>query len=197
MIFSKVRFRLVLFFLLILSVHSFGQSENPAVRDVTVEMLAWVKHLNNDIDKYYSPEKGAELNQYLEELKQDLTSYMKTRKTLSDSLFRNNIAPGRKDINNLELMKTKMSTVMERMRSVTDLASKELRAEGDRLNDEIYDVLYGQQVRYLSSLEAFFAGVEVSKKDLAIDGSKSIPRLEECINLISVLQGKIDKKMKK
>ncbi|PSL44725.1 hypothetical protein CLV51_10597 [Chitinophaga niastensis] len=197
MVLNKVLSKLALFFLLILSANVFGQSEKATVTDVTVDMLAWVKHLNNDVDKYYSREKGEALNQHFEWLKQDLNNYMKTRKVLSDSLFRNNITPGKKDMNDLEILKVKMGSIMERMRGVTDLVSPDLRAEGDHLNDEIYDILYGQKIRFLSNLEAFLGGMDISKRDLAVDGSQSYLRLEECINLIAVLQGKIDKKMKK
>ena len=192
MVFNKV---FPLFFLLAFSFNAFGQT--PAVTDVTVGMLTWVKHLDNGLDKYFSREKAEELNQHLKYLEQDLRNYMKTRKTLSDSLFRNNIAPGKKDIDHLDILKTEMNDIMRQMRNVTDLVNKELQAEGDKLNNEIYTILYGEEGRYLSNLEAFLAGLDVTKRDLAVEGSKSYQRLEECVNIISVLQGKIDKKMEK
>jgi hypothetical protein len=190
MVFSKV-FPLLL--LLAFSVNASGQS--PVVTDVSVGMLTWAKHLDNGLDKYFSREKADELNEHLKYLEQDLRAYMKTRKTLSDSLFRNNIAPGKKDNEHLEILKTEMSAVMRQMRDVTDLVGRELQAEGDKLNNEIYNVLYGEEGRYLSSLEAFLAGGDVTKRDLAVEGSKSYERLEACVNIITVLQRKIDKKM--
>lgn len=169
----------------------------PSVMDVTTGLLTWVKHLNNDVDKYYKPEKGADLSLHLKGLKEDLQVYMKTRKKLSDSLFRHNIAPGKKDPDQLEDLKTKMSAVMNHMRDVSDLVSNDLRKEGDKLNEEIYEALYGQQPRYLSFLEAFLDGVDVTKKDLAVDGSVHTQRLEECTAVIASLQDKIDRKTKK
>ncbi|SEW52168.1 hypothetical protein [Chitinophaga arvensicola] len=189
--------RSVLFFLLLLSLGASAQSGNASVTDVSTSMLTWMKHLNNDADKYYSAEKAADLSQQLEFLRQDLTVYMKARKKLSDSLFRNNIAPGKKDPDNLEMLKGKMSTVMERLRGVADLVGPALQAEGDKLNEEIYNVLYDQPNRYLSNLEAFLGGMDVNKKELALDGSTNYSRLEECVNLATTLQGKIDRKRKK
>lgn len=197
MIFSKVLSGSALLWLLTFSATAFGQSENAMVTDVTVNLLTWVKHLNNDIDKYYTREKADDLKQQLEYLKQDLINYMKTRKALSDSLFRNNIAPGKTDNGNLEILKIKMSAVMERARGVSDLVGEALQKEGDQLNNQMYKVLYEEQGRYLSYLEAFLAGVDVTKKELAVDGSVCYTRLEECTNLITTLEGKIDRKMKK
>lgn len=182
------------FFFLVLGANVFAQSA-PAVTDVTFNMVTWFKHLNADFDKYYKHEKAADLKQRLALLKDDLSTYMKARKKLSDSLFRNNIAPGKKDPANLESLKTKMSTVMGRMRDVTDLTNKELRVEGDKLNDEIYNGLYGEPARFLSSLEAFLDGADVTKKDLAVDGSACYARLEECISNISAVQSKLERKM--
>lgn len=181
--------------ILFFSANVSGQSGKPGVTDITFHMLTWVKHLDNDVDKYFKREKGEQLNQQLEYLKQELNSYRKARKTLSDSLFRNNIAPGKKDDYNLEALKVKMSAVMEKLRGVTDLVNPELQAEGDKLNEEIYNALYGDQPKYLSYLEAFLGGLEVTKKDLALDGSTAYSRLEECVNIISSLEGKINKKM--
>ncbi|HEY9258800.1 hypothetical protein [Chitinophaga sp.] len=185
-----------LFSLLILSTTAFGQSSNPMVTDVTFGMLTWVKHLNNDIDKPYSSEKAEQLKQRLEDLKVDLTVYKKTRKRLSDSLFRNNIATGKKDPDNLELLKRSMSKVMEGMRGVNDLVSESVQQEGDKLNDQIYKTLYEEPGRYLSYLEAFLGGMDVTKKDLALDGSVCFNRLEECINMIAGMEGRVGKKVK-
>jgi len=187
----------VLFFFLLPSADIFAQAANPAVTDVTTSMLTWMKHLNSDADKYCSAEKAPDLIQQLEFLKQDLTVYMKARKKLSDSLFRNNIAPGKTDPDNLDMLKTKMSTVMGRLRGVADLVGPGLQAEGDKLNEEIYSVLYEQPNHYLSHLEAFLGGVNVNKKELALDGSTNYSRLEECVNLSTSLQGKIERKLKK
>ncbi|MBS0030427.1 hypothetical protein ACTJJ0_25650 [Chitinophaga sp. 22321] len=197
MIFSKVLPVSALVLLLTFSVNAFGQADNAMVTDVTVNMLTWVKHLNNDVDKYFNREKADDLKQQLEFFKQDLKNYMKTRKALSDSLFRNNIAPGKKDETNLEILKIKMSAVMERARGVSDLVGEELQKEGDNLNNQLYKVLYEDQGRYLSYLEAFLAGIDVTKKELAVDGSVCYTRLEECTTLITTLEGKIDRKMKK
>lgn len=197
MTFRSIRITLALLVLLAFSGNVMAQSENPAVLDITTGLLTWVKHLNSNVDKYFTREKGADLGQHLATLKEDLRVYMKTRKTLSDSLFRHNIAPGKRDPDNLEALKNKMGAVMNSMRNVTDLVSNDLRAEGDKLNDEIYDALYGQEPRYLSNLEAFLGGVDVTKKDLAVDGSSNYQRLEECTALIASLQEKIDRKMKK
>jgi hypothetical protein len=192
----KVLSGALFFFLLTFATATFGQSTNAMVTDVTFGMLTWVKHLNNDIDKPYSSEKAEQLKQRLEDLKQDLTIYRKTRKVLSDSLFRNNIAPGKKDPDNLELLKGKMSKVMEGMRGVNDLVSESVQAEGDKLNDQIYKTLYEEPGRYLSHLEAFLAGMDVTKKDLALDGSVCFSRLEECINMIAGMEGRVGKKVK-
>lgn len=195
MTFSKVLSGLTLFFSLFIATNVFAQ--NAAVTDVTVGMLTWVRHLNNDVDKYFSQEKGEALSQHLKNLEQDLTDYRKKRKALSDSLLRHNVAPGKKDPANLEMLKEEMRAVMEQMRGVTDFVSNELRAEGDKLNDEIYAALYGEQTRFLSHLEAFLAGVDVTKKDLAVDNSMCYDRLQECISLVAGLRGKIERKMKK
>ncbi len=197
MIFSKMVFRIICCCLLAFSSAALGQADKYGVTDVTFGMLAWIKHLNNDADKYFVKEKGEALNQHLTDLKRNLTGYMKARKVLSDSLFRNNITPGKKDERNLEDLKARMGTIMGDMRGVTDFVNDELRAEGDKLNDDIYNILYGEQPRFLSNLEAFLAGVDVTKRDMTVEGSKSYSRLEECVNLIAVLQDKLDRKMKK
>ncbi|MDR6649729.1 hypothetical protein SAMN05660461_5677 [Chitinophaga ginsengisegetis] len=181
--------------MLFFSASVLAQSGKPGVTDITFHMLTWVKHLDNDVDKYFKREKGEQLNQQLEALKQELNNYRKARKTLSDSLFRNNIAPGKKDDYNLEALKVKMSAVMEKLRGVTDLVNPELQAEGDKLNEEIYNALYSDQPKYLSYLEAFLGGLEVTKKDLALDGSTAYSRLGDCVNIIASLEGKINRKM--
>lgn len=194
---SKICAGMALILQLAVAGHAAAQTTAPSVLDVTTSLLTWAKHLNNDVDKYYKPEKAADLSQHLADLKQDLLVYMKMRKKLSDSLFRHNIAPGKKDPDRLEDLKTQMSAVMNHMRDVSDLVSNDLRKEGDKLNEEIYEALYGQQPRYLSFLEAFLDGVDVTKKDLAVDGSVHTQRLEECAALIASLQDKIDRKPKK
>lgn len=189
---DSIFFRVILFFLLVFSVQLHGQA--PAVTDVTESLQAWVKRLDSDFNKYYDREKSAQLKESLGFLKQDLEDYMRTRKKLSDSLFRHNVPAGQKDSGNLEILKTKMGAVMGRMRDVTDLTNRELQTEGDKLNDAIYNVLYGQPNQFLSHLEAFFAGYEVTKKDMALDGSICYSRLQTCLGLINGLREKIDRK---
>ncbi|GEP98050.1 hypothetical protein [Chitinophaga cymbidii] len=184
--------RIMFFFLLVFSVNANAQA--PAVTDVTDGLLTWVKRLDSDFSKYYKQEKSAQLKESLGFLKQDLEDYMKTRKRLSDSLFRHNVPSGKKDPENLEALKIKMGAVMGRMREVTDLTNRELQAEGDKLNDAIYNVLYGESNQFLSHLEAFLAGYEVTKKDMALDGSTCYSRLQTCLGLINGLQDKIDRK---
>lgn len=184
--------RLTLFLSLILATNAYGQT--PAVADVTDRLLNWVKHLDSDFNKYYTHEKSALLKESFALLKQDLGDYMKARKKLSDSLFRSNAAPGKKDPENLESLRLKMNAVMGRMRNVTDLTNDELREEGDKLNDAIYNVLYGQPNQFLSHLEAFLAGFDVTKKDMALDGSTCYTRLQTCISLITGIEGKIGRK---
>ncbi|MBO9732713.1 MAG: hypothetical protein J7623_28980 [Chitinophaga sp.] len=184
-------------FLLIFSSAVFAQTANTMVTDVTFDLLTWIKHVSNDVDKQsFSSEKLEQLKQGLEALKEDLTVYKKTRKVLADSLFRHNIAPGKKDPDNLDLLKEKMSKVMEGMRGVNDLVSEPVQQEGDKLNEQIYKVLYEEQGRYLSHLEAFLAGVDVTKKDLALDGSVCFTRLEECIHLVAGMEERVGKKVK-
>jgi hypothetical protein len=194
MIFRKVLSILCFFFLLTLAVRTSAQSTNAVVTDVTFGLLTWVKHLNNDIDKPRSTEKATQLKEQLGSLKESLTLYRRNRKMLSDSLFRNNIAPGKKDENNLEALKTRMSSVMQGMREVNDLVNESVQVEGDKLNDQIYKTLYEEQGHYLSYLEAFLDGKEVTKKDLALDGSVCYTRLEECINLITTMEVRVLKK---
>jgi hypothetical protein len=194
----RMKLRLTLLLSLALSLNAFGQdSKTATVTDAAYNLLTWVKHLNSDVDKYFSPAKGEEMSRYLGLFRQELTNYMKTRKTLADSLLRNNITPGKKDEASLEVLKQRMSNVMTGMRSVTDFVSDDLRAEGDKLNDEIYNAYYGDHPRFLSHLEALLSGADVTKKDLAVESSVGYQRLEECINLIQVIQAKIDKRMKK
>ena len=171
-----------------------AQSGEPVVSEITFRMLAYVKQLNSDIDKGISAEKKAEMSGHVDLLKEYLTGYMKVRKKYADSLMRNNIAPGNKNQDNLEVLKGKMSQVMQQLRAVNDFVSPSLQAEGDKLNEDMYNVLYGDPIRYLSNLEAFLAGVSVTKKDLAVDGSVHYQRLEECINLLTGIQHKIGKK---
>jgi hypothetical protein len=171
-----------------------AQSSEPAVSEITFRMLAYVKHLNSDVDKGISAPKKAEMSEHLDLLKQELSGYMKVRKKYADSLMRNNVAPGNKNEDNLEVLKEKMSQVMQELRAVNDFVSPPLQAEGDKLNEDMYNVLYGDPVRYLSNLEAFLAGVSVTKKDLAVDGSVHYQRLEECISLLTGIQHKIGKK---
>ncbi|ASZ12637.1 hypothetical protein KTO58_11305 [Chitinophaga pendula] len=185
-----------LFILMTISASVSAQTGQPDVTDVTTSLRNWLKHLDNDFDKYFTREKADDLGRYYADLKKDLTDYMKARKKLSDSLFRNNIAPGKKDPQHLEMLKEKMSGIMGHMRGITDLANNDLRAEGDKLNNQLYEVLYGDGKRYLSNLEGFLDGYDVSKKDLAIDGSAYYDRLGECITLISSIQSKIDRKKK-
>ncbi|SHL45366.1 hypothetical protein SAMN05444266_103384 [Chitinophaga jiangningensis] len=165
------------------------------VTDVTVSILDWVKLLDKNLDKFSGAEKNAELYDRFGYLNQDLTDYMKFRKRLSDSLFRNNITPGKKDETDLQILKEKMSGIMQRMRDVTDMTNAELRQQGDRLNDKLYNALYSDNQVYLSNLEAFLAGYEVSKKDLALDGSTLTNRLQESVNIITTMQARLKRKM--
>lgn len=196
MTFSKISSILSFILLLSFSGAASAQSGQPVVTDVTTGLLGWIKHLNADVNKYFFREKAAALDQQLGLLKDDLSLYMKTRKSLADSLFRHNVAPGKVNGNALEQLQTRMTVVMQKMRDVTDLVGTELQAEGDRLNNDIYDALFGEKKRFLSHLEAFLAGYDVTKKDLALDNSAGYSRLEECIGQITALQDKIRKKMK-
>jgi len=191
--------RNLLFTLLIVFVSHFAATAQTAgrapVSDVTVSLLDWVKLLDKNLDKFSGAEKNAELYDRFGYLNQDLTDYMKFRKRLSDSLFRNNITPGKKNETALQLLKEKMSGIMQRMRDVTDMTNAELRKEGDRLNDKLYNALYGDNQVYLSNLEAFLAGYEVTKKDLALDGSTLTNRLQETVNIITTMQARLKRKM--
>ncbi|WP_291910533.1 hypothetical protein [Chitinophaga sp. CB10] len=191
--------RNLLFTLLIVFVSHFAATAQTAgrapVSDVTVSLLEWVKLLDKNLDKFSGAEKNAELYDRFGYLNQDLTDYMKFRKRLSDSLFRNNITPGKKNETALQLLKEKMSGIMQRMRDVTDMTNAELRKEGDRLNDKLYNALYGDNQVYLSNLEAFLAGYEVTKKDLALDGSTLTNRLQETVNIITTMQARLKRKM--
>jgi len=191
MIFRRI---LTLFIVLLSATCSFAQT-SPVV-DVSMSLLNWTKHLDADVDKYFTREKGAELTRSFEALKKDLTTYMKTRKNLSDNIFRNNTAPGKKDPENLEVLKTQMGDVIRQMRNVTDLTNNELRAEGDRLNDKIFNVLNSEGTQFLSHLEAFLAGLDVSKRDLALDASVAYDRLQQSISLLASTEDKISRKMK-
>lgn len=191
MVFRRI---LTLAIVLLFATNSFAQTL-PVV-DVSMSLLNWTKHLDADVDKYFTKEKGEELNRSFEALKRDLTTYMKTRKNLSDNIFRNNIAPGKKDPDNLEALKTQMGEVIRQMRNVTDLTNNELRAEGDRLNDKIFNVLNSDGTQFLSNLEAFLAGLDVSKRDLALDASVAYDRLQQSIGHLASALGKINSKMK-
>ncbi|WP_160717602.1 hypothetical protein [Chitinophaga solisilvae] len=193
---SKILSRLAFLLLLCTALQVSAQSEKPVITDVTSDILAWVKRLDNGFDKYCTREKAADLKQGFEFFKQDLGVYMKTRKTLSDSLFRHNISPGKKDPDNLETLKVRMSAVMERMRNVSDFVSNDLRQQGDQLSEHIYDVLYGQENNYISALDAFLAGQDVTKKDLAVDGSTRTARLEECVRILASMQEKAERKQR-
>jgi len=173
-----------------------ASAQSVPVEDVSRSLLNWTKHLNADVDKYFTREKGNELISNLDAFKRELTVYAKTRKNLSDSIFRKNIAPGNKDPKNLELLKNQMGEVIRQMRNVTDLTNNELRAEGDRLNDQIYNVLSGEGNQFLSYLEAFLNGLPVTKKEMAIDNGTTYDRLLQSINLLTSTQDKIRGKMK-
>lgn len=188
--------RLILPLFITLLSATWVSAQSVPVVDVSMSLLNWTKHLNNDVDKYFTREKGEELTRSFEALKRDLTIYMKTRKGLSDNIFRKNIAPGKKDPENLEKLKIQMGEVMRQMRNVTDLTNDELRAEGDRLNDKIYNVLNGEGTQFLSSLEAFLAGLDVSKRDIALDASVAYDRLQQSIDHLTSALGKINQKMK-
>jgi hypothetical protein len=186
------------FFLLIISslCATYTSAQSVPVEDVSKSMLNWTQHLNADIDKYFTQEKGDELIRNLSAFEQALTLYMKTRRNLSDSIFRKNVAPGNKDPKNLELLKTQMGDVIRQMRNVTDLTNNELRAEGDRLNDQIYNVLNGEGNSFLSYLEAFLTGMNVTKKEMALDGGVTYDRLQQSISALASTQDKIRRKMK-
>ncbi len=188
--------RRILFLFVALLSFTWASAQSLPVVDVSMSLLNWTKHLNADVDKYFTKEKGEELTRNFEAFKRDLTTYMKTRKNLSDNIFRKDIAPGKKDPENLEVLKTQMGDVIRQMRNVTDLTNDELRAEGDRLNDKIYNVLNGEGTQYLSALEVFLAGLDVSKRDIALDASVAYDRLQQSISLLASAQDKISRKMK-
>jgi hypothetical protein len=171
-------------------------AQSVPVEDVSQSMLSWARHLNADVDKYYTSEKKDELVLSLDGFKQALTLYMKTRKNLSDSIFRKNVAPGKKDPQNLEVLKTQMGDVLRQMRNVTDLTNNELRAEGDRLNDRMFNLLNGDGNQFLSYLEAFLNGLEVTKKEMALDNGAAYDRLQQSIGLLAAAEDKIRRKGK-
>jgi hypothetical protein len=175
---------------------TYSSAQSVPVEDISKSLLNWTQHLNTDVNKYFSREKGDELIRNLDALKQELTLYTKTRKNLSDSIFRNNVAPGNKDPQNLELLKNRIGEIIRQMRNVTDLTNNELRAEGDRLNDHIYDVLNGEGNQFLSYLEAFLNGLAVTKKEMALDNGPAYDRLQQSINLLNSTEDKIRAKMK-
>ncbi|MFB6457826.1 hypothetical protein ACE38W_21325 [Chitinophaga sp. Hz27] len=184
-----------LFVLFATTTVTFAQNGKAPVTDITVDILNWVKHLDSGLDKYYTSDKSRDLYDNFGYLKQELTEYLNDRKKLSDSLFRNNVkSTGKQDPAALESLRKKMTYVMGRMRDVTDLTNNDLRAEGDKLNDKIYNILTSEQPQYLSNLEAFLAGYEVTQKDIAIDGSAKTQRLAESVNLITSIQARINRK---
>lgn len=187
--------RLLFLFIILLSA-TYVSAQSAPVVDVSANLLNWIKHLDANVDKYFTRDKGEELSRNIEALKRDITIYFKIRKNLSDSIYRKNVAPGKKDEKNLELLKTQMGEIIGQMRGVTDLTNNELRAEGDRLNDQIYNVLNSDGARFLSYLEAFLSGLEVSKKDMALDASLAYDRLQQAISLLASTKDKIDRKMK-
>lgn len=187
--------RILLVFVALLSVTWVAAQTLPVV-DVSMSLLNWTKHVNADVDKYFTVEKREELTRSFDGLNKSLTVYMTTRKNLSDNIFRKNIAPGKKDPENLEALKTQMGEVIRHMRNVTDLTNDELREEGDRLNDKIYNVLNGEGTQFLSALEAFLAGLDVSKRDIALDASVAYDRLKQSIDLLASAQEKISRKTK-
>jgi hypothetical protein len=189
-------FRPLLLLTITLLCATYASAQSVPVEDVSKSMLNWTQHLNTNIDKYFTREKGDELIRNLEAFKEALSLYMKTRKNISDSIFRKNIAPGNKDPKNLELLKTQMGEIIRQMRNVTDLTNNELRAEGDRLNDQIFNVLNGEGTQFLSYLEAFLTGLEVTKKDMALDNGMPYDRLQQSIKLLASTQDKIRSKMK-
>ena len=185
-----------LFVLIMVLFSAIGTSaQSVPVEDVSKNLLTWTQHLHTSVDKYFTRDKGAELVRNLELLKADLAVYTKTRKNLSDSIFRKNVAPGNADPRNLEVLKTQMGEVLRQMRNVTDLTNNELRAEGDRLNDQIYNVLNSEGKVFLSYLEAFLTGKEVTKKEMALDLGAAYGRLQEAIGLINSTQDRIKQKM--
>ncbi|ACU60452.1 hypothetical protein [Chitinophaga pinensis] len=184
-----------LFILMIVLFSATAHAQSVPVEDVSKNLLTWTRHLHSNVDKYFTRDKGAELVRNLELLKTDLAAYTKTRKNLSDSIFRKNVAPGNPDPGNAEVLKTQMGEVLRQMRNVTDLTNNELRAEGDRLNDQIYNVLNSEGAVFLSYLEAFLTGKEVTKKEMALDNGAAYGRLQEAIGLIGSIQDRIKQKM--
>jgi hypothetical protein len=189
-------FRPLLPLIIILLCATHASSQSVPVEDVSKSMLNWTQHLNTDVDKYFTREKGTELIRNLDAFEQALNLYMKTRKNLSDSIFRKNVAPGNKDPKNLELLKAQMGEVLRQMRNVTDLTNNELREQGDRLNDQIYNVLNGEGTQFLSYLEAFLSGLTVTKKEMALDNGMTYDSLLQSINLLTSTQNKIRGKMR-
>ncbi len=53
---GNVLSRFALFLFLIFSTNTYGQT--PVVTDVTNQLLTWVKHLDGDLNKYYTHEKA-------------------------------------------------------------------------------------------------------------------------------------------
>ena len=188
--------RSLLSLVVILLCATYASAQSVPVEDVSKNMLNWTQHLHTEVDKYFTRDKGDELIRHLDGFKQALTLYSKTRKNLSDSIFRNNIAPGSKDTKNLELLRERIGDVIRQMRNVTDLTNNELRAEGDRLNDQIFNVLNAEGNQFLSYLEAFLSGVAVTKKEMALDNGLAYDRLQQSINLLASTEGKIRGKMK-
>lgn len=189
-------FRSLLQLVIILLCATYTSAQSVPVEDVSKNLLKWTQHLNADVDKYFTREKGEELIRNLDALKEELSLYTKTRKNLSDSIFRKEVAPGNKDPKNLELLKTRMGEIIRQMRNVTDLTNNELREEGDRLNDQIFNVLNSEGSQYLSFLEAFLNGLQVTKKEMALDNGTAYDRLQQSVKLLSSTEDKIHNKMK-
>lgn len=189
-------FRSLLSLVIILLCAAYTSAQSVPMEDVSKNMLNWTQHLNAEVDKYFTREKGGELIRNLDAFKEALTLYMKTRKNLSDSIFRKEVAPGKKDPKNMELLKEQMGDVIRQMRNVTDLTNNELREEGDRLNDQIYNVLNGEGKQFLSYLEAFLSGLEVTKKEMALDNGMTYDRLKQSISTLGATVDKVRGKMK-
>jgi len=180
--------------LVLLLCTSYASAQSVAVEDVSKNLVAWTTHLNADVDKYYTRDKADELARSLGSFKQALALYTKTRKSLSDSVFRYNIAPGNKDPRNAELLRTQMGDIIREMRNVTDLTNNQLREQGDRLNDQLFNVLNSEGTQFLSYLEAFLNGLSVTKKELALDNGVTYDRLQQSISQLTAAENKVRSK---
>lgn len=185
--------RLLIVFLLYTT---FASAQSVPVEDVSQRLLNWTTHLQSDVDKYFTREKKNELILHLDGFKKALTLYTTTRKNLSDSIFRKDVPPGNKDPRNAAVLKEQMGDVIRQMRNVTDLTNNELREEGDRVNDQIFDVLNAEGTNFLSYLEAFLNGLQVTKKEMALDNGAAYDRLQKAIKNLNATQEKIRGKNK-